>query len=421
MVTPLLVQGESVGAIGIYDANEARLSKADSALVATIAEQVALALESARLFEQTQMASTLLKKRVKELDLLNKIGRKTEESQAMPEFLAWLAGQIPASMYHPDLCVAAIEFEDQVYGLPEAIDLPTQITQGLRIRGQLVGRIYIAYRQKRAFLDEESALLGGIGQRVSSYIESRRLFEQTQAALSEMERQAQRLALLNEMSEALSQTFSVQEVFNVVASKTARIMGSDQVSVALLADDGQTVSIIALEGEKGAVPVGSAMPLAETDFEAVIARRELVMHEDNNEDESLSGIRTRMNAPLITSDRVIGSLNVGNKSAEPYSLSDQNLLLQIASLVASHIESRRLLEQAQIRAERERRVRDITNKVRQSADRDTMLQVAREEIARIIGASNAVSQIGSREKLLDKLSAKTKPSTTEDSGENESR
>ena len=413
VITPLLVQDESVGAIGIYGLAKEGSSSAVSSLVATISEQVALALESARLFEQTQTASILLSKRVKELDLLSKIGRKTEETQSIPEFLEWLTEQIPATMYHPALCAVAIEFEDQVYGFPEAVKLRTQITQGLRIRNQLVGRIYIAYREKQDFLDEESALLGGIGQRISSYIENRRLFEQTQAALSEMERQAHRLALLNEMSEALSQTSSVQDVFEVGVSKIAQIMGTDRVSLALVNKDGQSVDIVALEGETGAVPAGISLPIKGSDFERVIIGRELIVQHDNTHDTSLPGIRARMNAPLITRDRVIGSLNVGSKEVRVYGLGDQNLLQQIASLVASHIESRRLLELAQIRAERERRVRNITDKIRQSPDRETILRVAREEVGHILKASNSVAGVGTQAQLLSKLGQQTETDETD--------
>ncbi len=53
-VTPLAVRGEVIGAIGVYDDPDHPLSPDERTLLQEIAEQGALALESARLFEQTQ-------------------------------------------------------------------------------------------------------------------------------------------------------------------------------------------------------------------------------------------------------------------------------------------------------------------------------------------------------------------------------
>jgi signal transduction histidine kinase/ActR/RegA family two-component response regulator len=55
-VTPLSVRGEIIGTLGVQDDPQYPLSQDDLALVESVSEQVALALESAHLFEQTQVA-----------------------------------------------------------------------------------------------------------------------------------------------------------------------------------------------------------------------------------------------------------------------------------------------------------------------------------------------------------------------------
>jgi GAF domain-containing protein len=54
-VTPLSVRGEVIGALGVYDDPQQPLKTEDLALLEAVSEQVALALESTRLFEQTQL------------------------------------------------------------------------------------------------------------------------------------------------------------------------------------------------------------------------------------------------------------------------------------------------------------------------------------------------------------------------------
>ena len=123
---------------------------------------------------ELKRAEEMLQMRVKELDCLNEVGRETEESPEFPELLQWITERIPPAMRYPELCQVAIEYDDQVYGVREAIGLPTQMAHGLYIGGELLGRIYIAYTDQQDFLDEESALLGGIATRLSSYIENQR-------------------------------------------------------------------------------------------------------------------------------------------------------------------------------------------------------------------------------------------------------
>ena len=53
-VTPLAVRGAVIGALGVYDNPDQPLQPDDLALLEIVSEQVALALESARLFDQTQ-------------------------------------------------------------------------------------------------------------------------------------------------------------------------------------------------------------------------------------------------------------------------------------------------------------------------------------------------------------------------------
>jgi PAS domain S-box-containing protein len=55
-VAPLAVRGEVIGALGIYDDPQRKLTEADLSLIEQVSDQVALALESARLFEQTSIA-----------------------------------------------------------------------------------------------------------------------------------------------------------------------------------------------------------------------------------------------------------------------------------------------------------------------------------------------------------------------------
>jgi PAS domain S-box-containing protein len=187
LALPIKLYDEVIGALGFGREGDEPWSEDEIAIVETIVEQVGWALESQRLFDEEQQARALLGMRVNELDCLNDIGRKIDETPAVPEFLEWVANRVPSAMQHPDLCVAAIEFEGEVYSKAEAMSLPCQMVQSLQVGGEQRGRVTIAYTKERDFINEESALLGDIARRVSGYVENRILLLEAQNAARRLE------------------------------------------------------------------------------------------------------------------------------------------------------------------------------------------------------------------------------------------
>jgi GAF domain-containing protein len=396
----LQLKGRSIGELYIGERSTG-FGAEDTRLLRAIAGYVASAIENARLFEETQQTSFLMGLRVKELACLNDIGREIEETPSISEFLKWLAGRIPPAMQYPDLCLAAIEFEGRVYGTAEAVSLPCQIVQALRIGGGVVGRIYIAYIEEHDFLDEESALLGEIARRVSGYIESRHLFEQTQT-------RAEELAVLNEMSRTLTAILDVDAMIESIYHYTSRLMDTANFYVALYEAQQDVVSFpLYAEGERirrvGPRQAGKGLT------EYVIRTREPLLIEENVS-ARLEGLgcdligqeaQSWLGVPMTIGERVIGVVAVQSYTTPRlYDGHDRDLLSAIASQAAIAIENARLFEQAQARAEREQLVRTITDRVRQGTDRETIMRTTLQELGQMLGASKSIVRLGTQEQLL---------------------
>jgi GAF domain-containing protein len=181
LAMPIAFYGEVFGALG-FSREGQEWSEGELEVVRSVVDQVAQALENQRLLDEQQRVGDLMSKRVQELNSLNEIGLKIAENPDTGEFLTWVLERIPPVMQYPEDCAIAIEFEGQLYGSQQAVDLPHQIVQGLRIGDDLAGRICVAYTKAHDFLNEESALLGNIARRVSDYVERRRLLAGVRAA-----------------------------------------------------------------------------------------------------------------------------------------------------------------------------------------------------------------------------------------------
>ncbi len=131
-------------------------------------------------------AKELLDKRVEQFNSLRDISHKVAETLPVPEFLQWVTERIPPALRYTEVCVAAITFEGEVYGVEEAPDLSCQIVEGGRAL-RPSGKIYIAYTEEHDFLDEERDLLDEITRVIGDYIEKRRLLEETEVMLEDLQ------------------------------------------------------------------------------------------------------------------------------------------------------------------------------------------------------------------------------------------
>jgi PAS domain S-box-containing protein len=230
-VAPLRVRGgELIGVLGVQDDPDNPLCREDLALVESVSQELAQALEGARLLDEEQRARTLLGIRVDQLDCLNDIGRKIDEVPPVPEFLQWVTDRIPPVMQYPELCRVAIELADGLwgthYGASEALNLPCQIVQNLRIGSESAGRICVAYTEEQSFLDEERALLADIARRVGGYIENARL-------LTESQMRAEEQAVLNEVVRALVACQDTESILGEAYRGVTRLIGATDFYVML--------------------------------------------------------------------------------------------------------------------------------------------------------------------------------------------
>ena len=119
--------------------------------------------------------------------------------------------------------------------------------------------------------------------------------------------------------------------------------------------------------------------------------------------------RSEMALPLTARGQAIGAMTIQSTQASAFSDEDITVLQTMADQVAIAIDNARLLEQTRRRAERERQVRTITDRVRRAPDREMILRTVLQELGQMLGASESVIQLGTREQLLERASThKTK-------------
>ncbi len=306
----------------------------------------------------------LLQKRVRELDCLTDIGHRIDEKPPLPEFFKWVAERAPIAFQDPENCVAAIEYDGHVFGDKRALQMKSKSVAGIRRAGELVGWLHIAYTKHRDFADAESRLMGGIASRISSYIESQTLPDETRVAFADrkltetqVEKRASQLATVAKLSARVAETLNTNELLQTVVDLTKENFGLYHAHIYLVDDSNENLVLTAGALEVGRKMVAQGWKIPVSSEQSLVARsareHQGVIVNDVREDpgflpnDLLPATRSEMAIPVMVGPQVLGVLDVQSAEAGFFSQEDINIMTALASQVAVALQNARRFEAVQ--------------------------------------------------------------------------
>jgi GAF domain-containing protein len=93
-------------------------------------------------------------------------------------------------------------------------------------------------------------------------------------------------------------------------------------------------------------------------------------------------------------------LTIFYQTPHPFTRSEINFYRTLTDQAALAIEGQRLLTETQQRAEREQLIRQVTEKVHDTPDMETILQTAVQELSKAMGLPRAFVRLGTKETLV---------------------
>ena len=244
-------------------------------------------------------------------------------------------------------------------------DTQSEIAVPIVTGGKVLGVLDVQHDVVAGFTEESAELLQSIANQVAIAIQNARTFEQLQQqeeslinALEESGEQARRLALLSEMGALFNAARDLDEVYAIAGPRILDIIYGERAIVSLVDSSGETFQATVLTDQTGVVASGMKMPLPGTVVGmAVKENRLLNLPHDISFDEFAdarrlyaSGIQSAVVVPLVAGNKVLGTLNIASQWPEAFQEIDVNFAQQIATLLASTIESNMLAEQAHLLA-----------------------------------------------------------------------
>lgn len=430
LVAPLVAGGTLVALLQLEETTEARHFTLDEIeLVQTFANQAAVAAQNARLYDETQA-------RLGELVTINHISRALSAALNREQLYQVIGEQVTAILGVDNIYVVLHDPSTNLlnFGLMishgerrqvEAVPVSglaghiLQTAQPLLLRGddaekraqELGAKVILSTRAAKSYLgvpiilggraigviaiqDLERAnsfdeshvrILTTVSAQVAVGLENARLFDETQSQLQEM-------TVVNDLSQALSTTLEIQQLYHILGEKIALAIPANAIQLALY-DEKSNLMEYPILIENGAwVPVA---PIPPRGLSAYICRtgEPLLLSGEALQQKAVEVgaavlygqmSKSYLGVPLLQGDRAIGVLAVQDTERENlFTESHKRILTTVAAQVAVVVQNARLFAQTQQRVAELATINRVSEALAARLEPEALIQFVGDQLRQI--------------------------------------
>ncbi|TMK37627.1 MAG: GAF domain-containing protein, partial [Actinobacteria bacterium] len=439
----VVVGGEAIGRISLQNLDrEHAFSDADVRLLTTLAGSLSVALQNARLFEETRQRNA-------ELALINDVQRGLAENLDMQSMYDLVGDRINEIFDAQAIFIAVLDHEAGLVRYPYGIergerqpDDPTPLTAGptahvletreplliderfeervaefgggfivgelprsslfvpLVVGDQATGVVSLQnLDREHAFGEADVRLLTTLAGSLSVALENARLFEETRQRNAE-------LALINDVQRGLAENLDAQAMYDLVGDRIQEIFDAQVVDIALL-DRSSGLVRFPYVIERGTRLHEEPIELIGHRRIAIETREPVVINEDLvaksaevGQPAVLSGEvpKSAVFVPLLVGDRAIGLISLQNLDREhAFGDADVRLLMTLAGSLSVALENARLFEETRQRNAELALINDVQRGLAENLEMQAMYDLVGDRIGQIFDAQTVDIGVVDRE------------------------
>jgi GAF domain-containing protein/CheY-like chemotaxis protein len=404
---PMIAGGEVKGVISLQNLDhENAFSDSDVSLITTLANSMSVALESARLFDETTRLLKETEQRTAELAVINSVQDGLAKELDMRGIYNLVGDRVQKLFNSQAVIIASFDLENNTehfnyliengervtpesrpinkfrqllidkkytiyistqkqareeYGLTAIAD--TQMPKSLLFVPLLSGNVIKGYvslqniDKENAFSESDIRLLETLANSMSVALENARLFDETNRLLKETEQRTAELGIINSVQEGLASKLDIQAVYDLVGDKIRDVFDTQGISISYYDRQknfithpyylykGKRIIELGFELGKGLTShiIQTAQPLLINE-NASERFKELGAVFAASETEETT--KSWLGVPLISGGQVNGTIRLENYEREfAYSESDVSLLQTLANSMSVALENARLFDE----------------------------------------------------------------------------
>jgi PAS domain S-box-containing protein len=413
LAVPMVVGDTLLGVLDIQSAEAGRFSDEDISIHTTLASQVAVALQNARQYAQTQESEQLTRTVIDStpdwIFIKDRQHRFRLTNQGYLNSLHWemedVIGKDDIELGFPEELVKgdpekgiagfwADDREVMNSGVPKVVPRDLVMVDG---KERILNTLKTPLRDANGDVWGVLAFCRDVTEREQTIADTEALYEGS--------RQLARSQNYRDVLQAVVQ----HTVLSRYESATLSIFDKPW------DEKPQTVTSLAVAGKEGdLMPFKEGMVLPAETFISFYKDSEIheIIVQDTATDPQIDdvarntmlneqGIRSSIMWPLVIGGQTLGMISAVSAHPVEVNETEKRRLSSLIEQAGTMIQSLRLFEAAQARAHREQLLREITARVRNSMDPDTILRTAVRELGNALGRP-AFVRVGSAEQLVQK-------------------
>ena len=402
---PLKRADRVLGVFNVAFLQPHRFDQEELRVLTLLADQAAIAVDNARLYEETTQ-------RLRELATLHETAVAATSTVDFEEVLERIIGTLERRLGFTNLALILLDEEDQRLKVragtgyaPEVVDriqpllgegitgtvaltgeplnipdvaadpryirsdedVKSELCVPLEVGGRVIGVLNVESVEPAAFADDDLRLLSTLAGQLAVIIENARLYQETDRRLRESE-------TLQEVSRLVNSSLEPDQIFQTVVETLASAFGYSMVSIYMMDGEGLRLGTEVGYGPAHAVDF---IPLDKGVIGRVARTGEAELLYDVTQDpdylEAAPGVVSEIAVPVMRDSQVLGVLNVESTAEEPLTVPDLRLVSSLSHQVSVAIQNAQLYQAAQRElAERklaEQALRESEEKFRSLAER----------------------------------------------------
>ncbi|WP_420629818.1 GAF domain-containing protein [Candidatus Leptofilum sp.] len=337
LAVPIRLRDQVLGVLDVQSDQIGGIGQNDQLILEGLCGQIAIAIESTTLRQE-------MEGRLRELSLLQRQMSREGWNQYK---------QTEQAGYRFDLFGI-----QKMESLPQATTLENgnasqnntsqPIQKSLEIRGETIGSFGVEDDPERPLTQEEREIIDAVAQELAEALESARLFEQTQIALSEQERLAAELETVAKVSTAASTILEVDELLQSVVDLAKSSFDLYHAHIYLLNNTGKKLLLKAGAGNIGRLMSLEGREIGLTE-DSIVARaaRTLKGVLENNVRRTvdflphplLPDTQAEMALPMLVGGKLIGVLDLQSDQKDFFTEEDLTVQTTLAAQIAVAVEN----------------------------------------------------------------------------------
>jgi len=266
----------------------------------------------------------------------------------------------------------------------------SEILLPLISKDRVIGVFALLSSQNNSFGPREQVILERLANQIAPAVENAQLYAQLRSHAEEM-------SVVDEVARIITSTLDIGDVYEQFAAAIKTLIDFDQVDIITINQDSNTFQIAYLTSSSpNSFPVGEPFPLENTGIGFVFDSRSPLVYEVNEHPEFWTGqhvladgFSSEIVLPLISKDRVIGSLVVLSKQNNSFGPREQAILERLANQIAPAVENARLYGQLRSHAEEMSVVDEVARIITSNLDIGEVYERFASEVAGLMDVDQA--------------------------------